>query len=95
MTSTKFIDNHIAKRRTNIVKYAQYFFPKDIANLISNYDYYLEGISYTFKDSFTSLNHDNFVSFISLLPDGRIISAMIVPIIHLRWHASSMATLSL
>jgi len=39
--------------------------------------------------------HTSYVRCCAILLDKRIISAMIVPIIHLRWHASSMATLSL
>jgi hypothetical protein len=45
----KPIENLMVKRKTSIVIYLNDFFPKDISNLISTYDYYLEGTSTTLR----------------------------------------------
>jgi WD40 repeat protein len=56
------------KRQIDIINLLKYFIPNDVAKLISCYDYYLEGIAYTFaKDSSRFLCVD-------ILPDGRIVS---------------------
>jgi WD40 repeat protein len=61
-------DNLIIKRRSNITDILCDYFPKDVAKLISNYDYYLEGkIVHSFKDN-TSIR------CIAILSDGRIVS---------------------
>jgi WD40 repeat protein len=61
-------ENLIIKRRINITNYLITYFPSDIAKIISNYDYYLEGKSYIFED------YDNSIICITMLNDGRIIS---------------------
>src|SRR5579863_3989453 len=40
-------DNLIIERRNKLTKYLNNFFPNDISKLISTYDYYLEGKTYT------------------------------------------------
>jgi WD40 repeat protein len=67
-TKMKPNDNFIIERRINIAKRLDIYFPKDISKLISNYDYYLEGKSYTFG------GHTNVVTCIAVLSDGRIVS---------------------
>jgi WD40 repeat protein len=42
-------ENLIIKRRKNIFCILKEFFPNDLSNLISEYDYHLHGESYTFK----------------------------------------------
>jgi WD40 repeat protein len=49
MTDTKPCNNLIHTRRMNITKSLTTFLPKDIGNLVSEYDYYLEGTADTFK----------------------------------------------
>jgi WD40 repeat protein len=69
----KSVDNLITKRRTNIIKYANDFLPlpKDVARIISEYDYYLEGKSYTFSNyTKTPSDYDDFINIVSVLPDG-------------------------
>jgi WD40 repeat protein len=62
-------DNLIIKRLNNIVDILYDFFPKDVAKLISNYDYYLEG-----KIVHSLNGHIDQVTCIAMLPDGRIVS---------------------
>jgi hypothetical protein len=64
MTNTNQFDNLILKRQINISKFLNTFFPKDISKLISEYDYYLEGISYTFTE------YDTYIRCIVVLPGG-------------------------
>jgi WD40 repeat protein len=64
MNDTKPFVNLIKKRRSDIVIWLNNFFPQDIAELISKYDYHLEGISYTFN------GHKSAVSCIGVIPDG-------------------------
>jgi len=47
--SSDEVENLIIKRRKYIEEYINIILPKDIARLISNYDYYLAGMSYTLK----------------------------------------------
>jgi WD40 repeat protein len=61
-------DNLIIKRRINIIHCIITFLPNVISRLISDYDYYLEGKSHTFKYPFNSLY------CITVLPDGRMLS---------------------
>jgi WD40 repeat protein len=49
-------DNLIIKRRINISKVIDIFFPKDISKLISEYDYHLQGISCIFKHGFEQMH---------------------------------------
>jgi hypothetical protein len=44
------MENLIIKRRENIIKYLISYLPKDVSNLISLYDYYLEGKSYALTE---------------------------------------------
>jgi WD40 repeat protein len=61
--------NLIIERRSNIINMLCDFFPKDVAKLISNYDYYLEGkIVHTFE------GHTDTISCVTILSDGRIVS---------------------
>jgi len=59
-------DNLMEKRKANIINNS--IFPKDIAKIINDYDYHLEGKSYTF------IGHRKSVNCIAVLPDGRIVS---------------------
>lgn len=53
------------KRQTDIAKYLCEFVPKEIANIISGYDYHLEGVSTKFSDSKGHL--------VGVLSDGKIL----------------------
>ena len=72
MSNSKSNDNNLylnkENRQNNIKQSLITFFPNVIAKLISEYDYYLEGNSYTLE------GHIDEVNCISVLPDGRIIS---------------------
>ncbi|HLX54550.1 MAG TPA: hypothetical protein VKR58_11445 [Aquella sp.] len=68
------MENQIIKRRLNIANHLITYFPNVIAKLISNYDYHLEGKTYTLVDSSTGSCHDGFICSIAKLPDGRIVS---------------------
>ncbi len=59
-------DNLIEKRKTNLIN--NFIFPKDIANIISSFDYNLEGNSIILENQFKSINH------VAVLSDSRIIS---------------------
>jgi hypothetical protein len=50
ISETKMFDNLIIKRRTNIAKQLNEYFPLCISKMISDYDYYLEGKSYELAD---------------------------------------------
>jgi hypothetical protein len=68
MSDTKLCINLIRERRKNIIKFLLTFsIPKDIANLVSDFDYYLEGTPYTFSANCTNNN------CIAILPDDRIV----------------------
>jgi hypothetical protein len=57
------------ERKKYIKKYLNEFIPSVIANLISEYDYYLVG-----KCDVTLKGHADYVRCCSVLPDGRIVS---------------------
>jgi WD40 repeat protein len=64
-------DNLIIKRRKNISNTLTRYFPKELAELISNYDYYFEGKSYSLKIPSKCQGHSSIRSII-VLPGGRI-----------------------
>src|SRR5579863_9886525 len=68
MTDLKSCENLINKRRKNIVNYLDEFLLKDISSIVSEYDYYIEGKSYTF------VGHSDTITSIILLPDSRIVT---------------------
>jgi len=56
--------NFIIKRRENISNHLIEFIFKDLANLVSSYDYWLEGIADDLKEE---------IDYIEAFPDGRIV----------------------
>jgi len=56
--------NKINNRRKNISTHLHSFVPKDIADLIAEYDYYIEGVSHNFRRNMTCE---------AILSDGRVI----------------------
>jgi WD40 repeat protein len=67
MSTIKQNDNPIIKRQHDIQNLLYDFFPKDICRLISKYDYYLKGKSYTLR------THDISVARVAVLPDEKIV----------------------
>jgi WD40 repeat protein len=65
------MDNFIIRRRTNIAKQLVIFLSMDVSKLISEYDYYLEGTTHTFK--FESFPYFGFLDNIAILSDQRIL----------------------
>jgi WD40 repeat protein len=60
-------DDPMNKRRKTVANYLNNFFPNVISNLISGYDYYLEGKVYTFSKKY-------YIKYcIAILPDKRIV----------------------
>jgi WD40 repeat protein len=72
-------DNLILERRKNISNYLTIYLPKELTKIVSEYDYHLEGKSFTLKSyskytrKFYS-SHDTVVRCIAVLPNERIIS---------------------
>jgi WD40 repeat protein len=64
MTNVKHFDNLILKRKQSIVEIITEVLLKDIAKLVSEYDYHLHGTSYVFG------RHRDSVESIIALPDG-------------------------
>jgi WD40 repeat protein len=73
MDKLMYNDNPMNERRKIIVKYLYNFIPNDLAKLISDYDYYLEGKIYTFSTRYY------FDRFIAVLPDKRIVGDAGIP----------------
>src|SRR5579863_4241359 len=65
MSNSKQFDNFIIKRRINIATYCNKLFPSVISKLISEYDYHLEGNSYTLT------GHSGPVTCLAMLSDGK------------------------
>jgi WD40 repeat protein len=63
--------NLIAKRRTDISKYLNNYLPIDLSKLVSEYDYYLEGKSYTLIDNNDHKSYTDFITSIAVIPDER------------------------
>jgi WD40 repeat protein len=85
------MENFIGKRRFNISVFLCDFFPKDIAKLISNYDYYLEGKNYIFNDRYPNdkeYSNINITRNISVLPDGNIVAGTNEPSIKI-WNVQT------
>jgi WD40 repeat protein len=61
-------DNPMITRQINIINCLNDFLPNDVSKLISKYDYYLEGKSFTLN------GHTHSVDTIGILSDGRIVS---------------------
>jgi WD40 repeat protein len=62
------MNNFVIGRRISITTYLHTFFPKVVSNLISEYDYYLEGKSNNLT------GHSCSVNCFAILPDGRLVS---------------------
>jgi WD40 repeat protein len=68
MADLELCENLINKRRKNIVNHLDDFLLKDISKIVSEYDYYIEGKSYTF------MGHTDLITRMILLPDSRIVT---------------------